>query len=96
MEGRRMEGTLYDWAAEATTALGLPPEAQWVGERDTVQQVLDLTRDIARGVARPAAPVGSFLIGVAIGLQGAQSRAALEELGARLAPTLNAGSDDES
>ena len=85
-----MEGTLYDWAAEAAAALELPPEARWVGERDTVQQVLDLARDVAQGVARPAAPIGAFLAGVAVGLRYAEGPEALEQVRARLAPTLSA------
>jgi hypothetical protein len=90
-----MEGTLYDWAAEATAALELPPEAQWVGERETVAQILDLARDVARGVARPAAPVGAFLAGVAVGVRHASGPEALDEVRARQAPTLpDTGEDD--
>jgi len=29
--------------------------------------VLDLTRDVAHGVARPAAPLTAYLVGVAVG-----------------------------
>jgi hypothetical protein len=85
-----MEGTLYDWAAEATAALELPPEARWVGDRDTVSAVLDLARDVAQGAARPAAPVGAFLAGVAVGLRHADGPEALDEVRARLATTLAA------
>jgi hypothetical protein len=37
-----------------------------VGEGD-VAAVLDLARDAAHGIARPAAPVTTFIAGVAVG-----------------------------
>lgn len=37
--------------------------------------VLDLARDVAHGVARPAAPLTAYLLGVAVG-RGADPRAA--------------------
>jgi hypothetical protein len=85
-----MERTLYDWAAEASTALDLPEELRWVADKDTVQQVLDLARDVAQGVARPGAPMGAFLAGVAVGVQRAQSAEALNDVRARLEPTFAA------
>jgi hypothetical protein len=84
-----MERTLYDWAAEAATALELPDEARWVADRDTVQWVLDFAREVAQGVARPGAPLGAFLAGVAVGLQGAREPQALERVRARVAPTFS-------
>lgn len=83
-----MEGTLYDWAAEAADALGLPEELRWVADKETVQQVLDLARDVAQGVARPGAPMGAFLAGVAVGLERAAGAEALDDVRARLEPTL--------
>jgi hypothetical protein len=83
-----MEGTLYDWAVEASAALDLPEELRWVADKDTVQRVLDLARDVAQGVARPGAPMGAFLAGVAIGLQRAEGPDALDQVRARLEPTL--------
>lgn len=52
---------LDDWTAQACAALGL--------ETDTVDPdlVLDLARDVAHGVARPAAPLTAYLVGVAVG-----------------------------
>jgi hypothetical protein len=46
--------------------------------------VLDLARDVARGVARPAAPLTAYLLGVAVGrgLPMAQACARLSELAA--------------
>ena len=54
--------TLDEWTAAVATALGLDIEAGAV--RDVV---LDLARDAAHGVARPAAPLTTFLLGVAVG-----------------------------
>ena len=56
----------------------LPPEAldDWVGrlkdllgltEEIDVGAVLDLTRDVAHEVARPAAPLTTFALGLALG-----------------------------
>lgn len=55
--------TLDDWTRTVTTALGLDPEV----DRDLV---LDLAADVAHGVARPAAPVTTFLVGLAAGKAG--------------------------
>ena len=49
------------WAAEAAEAVGAS-----VGEGD-VAAVLDLARDAAHGIARPAAPVPPFVAGIAVG-----------------------------
>jgi hypothetical protein len=53
--------TLDDWTTEACAALGL--------DRDTVDTtaILDLARDVAHTVARPAAPLTAYLVGVAVG-----------------------------
>jgi hypothetical protein len=64
-----MEGNLYLWAEQAAEALELPA---WAGDRDSVAAILDLSKDAAHRVARPAAPVTSFLAGVAVGLARAK------------------------
>lgn len=52
---------LDDWTARLTAALGLT-------DLDVdVAAVLDLARDAAHGVARPAAPLTAYLVGVAVG-----------------------------
>jgi hypothetical protein len=56
--------TLEDWAADAATALGLPPDSMTTELRD---QLLDVTRDVAHGVARVAGPLTTYLIGLAVG-----------------------------
>ena len=53
--------TLEEWTAAVCADLGLDP-----GSMDT-RTVLDLTRDVAQGVARPAAPLTAYLVGVAVG-----------------------------
>lgn len=53
--------TLEDWTATVCAELGLEP-----GSVD-VTAVLDMTRDVAHDVARPAAPLTAYLAGIAIG-----------------------------
>lgn len=53
--------TLDEWTAAACQMLGLAPD-----EVDRTL-VLDLARDVAHGVARPAAPVTAYLLGLAVG-----------------------------
>jgi hypothetical protein len=53
------------WAARLVRALGLPDD--FVVD---IPVVLDLARDAAHGVARPAAPLTTFLVGYAAGLAG--------------------------
>ncbi len=52
---------LDEWAQSVATALGLTSET---GDRELV---LDLARDVAHGVMRPAAPFTAYLLGVAVG-----------------------------
>jgi hypothetical protein len=55
---------LDDWARELSEALGLPADAV------DVALVLNLARDAAHGVARPAAPLTTFLVGYAAARAG--------------------------
>ena len=50
----------------------------WVGDPATVEALLALAADAAHGVVRPAAPIATFLAGVALGKSGGDP-AALEE-----------------
>lgn len=59
-----MPDTLAAWVAELAAALDIDAEAL---DRDLV---LDIARDAAHGVARPAAPLTTFLVGYAAGLRG--------------------------
>jgi hypothetical protein len=82
-----MANPLEDWVAELSTALQLDPAAV---DRDVV---LDLARDAAHGVARPAAPRTTFLVGLAAGRRGgdaaavAEAAAAAQQLLATRGPT---------
>lgn len=51
---------LDDWVVSATRALGLADAVD-------VPWLLDLARDVAHAVERPAAPVTTYLLGVAVG-----------------------------
>jgi hypothetical protein len=67
-----MTNPLDAWVDELSTALGVDPGAT------DVQLVLDLARDAAHSVTRPAAPLTTFLVGLAAGLRGAD-RAGITE-----------------
>ncbi len=70
--------TLDDWLETVTKALGLEAEV----DRDLL---LDVAREVAHGVARPAAPLTTFLVGLAAGQAGgsaADVRAAAERVAA--------------
>ena len=55
--------TLHDWIDQLCTALDLDTQVDQT-------LVLDLARDVAHGVARPAAPLSTFLLGLAAGARG--------------------------
>jgi hypothetical protein len=90
-----MERTLYDWAQDAVSALELPDDARWVADKETVQWVLDFAREVAQGVARPGAPVGAFLAGIAVGQNLGKGPGALEDVRRALEPTLSAPADQD-
>lgn len=74
---------LEDWTRRLTEALGIPdldPD---------IALILDLARDAAHGVARPAAPLTTFLVGYAAAKAGG-SRSDVEEF-SRIASALAAG-----
>lgn len=76
-----MTNPLDGWVAELAAALELDPEAV---DRNLL---LDVARDAAHNVARPAAPLTTFLVGLAAGLRGgdAASIAAAAATAQRLA-----------
>lgn len=57
---------LTTWISALETELDLPPGTIDVGE------VLDLARDAAHAVARPAAPVTTYAVGYAAGVAAAR------------------------
>jgi len=66
--------TLQDWTDAVVEALGLP-------EPPDVRLVLDLAREVAHGVERPAAPLTTYLAGQAVA-RGADPREVAARLGA--------------
>jgi hypothetical protein len=64
--------TLDDWTAAVVAELGI---ADLVDGR-TRDLVLDMTKDVAHGVARPAAPLTAYLMGLAAGRAGSADEAA--------------------
>jgi Domain of unknown function (DUF6457) len=54
--------TMEQWTVAVCADLGLDP-----GAAADLRAVLDLTRDVAHGVARPAAPLTAYLVGLAVG-----------------------------
>lgn len=78
--------TLDRWLAALATELGIDPAAVPVGA------VLDLARDIAHGVTRPAAPLSTFVIGLAVGA----GKGSLAELSARASALADGWSPDET
>jgi hypothetical protein len=75
--------TLDDWIMRAAAELKLSPDAI---PADLRNDLLDLTRDVAHGVARVAGPLTCYLVGVAVG-RGAPPHAALAAVTAALAAT---------
>jgi hypothetical protein len=71
--------TLDSWTQAACAELGLTPAEV------PVRMVLDLARDAAHQVERPAAPLTAFMLGLAVGRGQAADDAArrLTELAAR-------------
>jgi len=62
--------TLEAWTEAACAELGIDPAAA------DVRAVLDLARDVAHHVARPAAPLTAYLVGIAVGRGEAPDAAA--------------------
>lgn len=81
--------TLDEWAKAACAELGLDPASL------DAQLILDVARDVAHGVARPAAPLTAYLLGVAVGrgqpLAGSAAR--ISQLAAQWAPADRATGD---
>ncbi|SEK73911.1 hypothetical protein SAMN05414137_103291 [Streptacidiphilus jiangxiensis] len=69
---------LDDWIAAAKTELGIDLEVD-------VHGLLDMTRDVAHGVARPAAPLTAFLVGYAAAGGGPEAVAEANRKAAQLA-----------
>ncbi len=68
--------TIDSWTAAVCDDLGIEPELV------DIRQILDLARDVAHQVDRPAAPVTAYLLGLAVGsgANGGEAAARLREL----------------
>ena len=64
--------TLDDWTAAVVDELGITD----LVDGRTRDLVLDMTKDVAHGVARPAAPLTAYLMGLAAGRAGSADEAA--------------------
>jgi hypothetical protein len=78
---------LEPWLQEAAAALGLPDLDLTADQQSAV---LDLARAAAHGVARPAAPLTTFLVGYALGRSGGLDD--LDRVSAKLAAIADARS----
>ena len=81
---------LDEWTDAVRDALQLDPIDS--------KLVLDLARDVAHGVLRPAAPLTAYLVGVAVG-RGAEPQAAVaavQDLVATWTPTASGQLDGDS
>jgi len=56
--------TLEEWTSAVCAGLGLDRGPL---DREEAKTVLDLARDVAHAVDRPAAPLTAYLLGVAVG-----------------------------
>ena len=63
--------TLDDWTATVVAELGIAD----LVDGSTRDLVLDMTKDVAHGVARPAAPLTAYLMGLAVGRAGSADEA---------------------
>jgi len=81
-----------DWVASVADDLDLDPS---VADHALLSLVLDLTCSIAHGVARPAAPLTAFLVGVAAGRANGDAHAVRLAL-ARVQALLEAASEPET
>lgn len=57
--------TLGEWAEMVRKELDLVADERL--QKEDVDRILDLARDAAHSVARPAAPLTTYLLGIAVG-----------------------------
>lgn len=79
---------LEEWLIAAAEELGVDAGEVPIG------MILDAAAVVAHGVARPAAPLTTFLLGLAYG-RGARGGAALEELNAALTARVRAWEQEQ-
>jgi hypothetical protein len=77
------------WLQTAAGAAGADPVDPGLLSQDAVTLLLDLARDAAHGVARPAAPLATFAAGLALGRSGG----GLDDLAAAVARVVAAAGE---
>jgi len=82
--------TLDEWVRDLSDALGVDASGT------DVPLLLEVARDAAHGIARPAAPLTTFLVGLAAGRQGggADAVASAAAVAQRLVRTQSASDSD--
>jgi len=82
--------TLDEWVRDLSDALGVDAAAT------DVPLLLDVARDAAHGIARPAAPLTTFLVGLAAGQRGggAEAVASAAAIAQRLVQAQSASDSD--
>ena len=60
--------SLTEWSSALCEALGIEPDFE-------IDDILDLARDTAHRVERPAAPLSAFLVGYAAAMRGGTAAA---------------------
>jgi hypothetical protein len=82
--------TLDEWVRDLSDALGVDAAAT------DVPLLLDVARDAAHGIARPAAPLTTFLVGLAAGQRGggADAVASAASIAQRLVQAQSASDSD--
>lgn len=89
-DDRQAEERWADWIEQACAALGLDPEAV------NVRSILAMTKTIAHGFERPMAPVGAYILGLAVGRLQEQGRPVdLEALRSTIEATVPGDTDEE-
>jgi hypothetical protein len=84
--------TLTEWARLVNTELELDHELG----KDEIDRILEVARDAAHSVARPAAPVTTFLLGIAVGRGADPAAAAAAVQRLALAQSPEASSQDNA
>lgn len=84
------EARWADWIEEACAAVGVDPEVV------DVPGIHTLTRQIAHGFERPMAPVGAFVLGVAVGHLQEQGRPVdMDSMRRAIAATIKTQPDED-
>jgi Domain of unknown function (DUF6457) len=84
---------LERWLQTAAEAAGTTDADSTLLGAEAVTAVLDLARDAAHGVARPAAPLATFVAGLAVGRSGG-GLSELQAIVGRLAEAADAWESD--